>query len=376
MATEKQTQDLFDRIAALRQTATQRLGADLITNPQLADALSQQIDQMLAELENAQTAMPAPADSGLAELVGLGPTAGTSLGQARLPTRVDRYDETVTSERIQAMGDLYYIYQHERIGVFRAMRKLQELFRAGTVRLSSGPGAYGLYQFDRRQVLRFTCRDRLASYCRAFGYCIAPAPPGARPNTRFHELFSLFIREVTIYWRDKRVSEVIRERAYDPSFGSIATVRRAGLDLRNDLKFASYGNLNVLRVEVMQLLDEAFRILNADDVKRLFGADSAWDVIEEILTHYFNEKLETSPRQRMAVTGRDVLRWLAQPHILQATRAQFEALLQQIAEPAEEWLMSAESLGIAEQRRRRGHVISMPREPRAAQNGRRVLAST
>jgi hypothetical protein len=376
MATEKQTQDLFDRIAALRQTATQRLGADLITNPQLADALSQQIDQMLAELENAQTAAPAPADSGLAELVGLGPTAGTSLGQARLPTRVDRYDETVTSERIQAMGDLYYIYQHERIGVFRAMRKLQELFRAGTVRLSSGPGAYGLYQFDRRQVLRFTCRDRLASYCRAFGYCIAPAPPGARPNTRFHELFSLFIREVTIYWRDKRVSEVIRERAYDPSFGSIATVRRAGLDLRNDLKFASYGNLNVLRVEVMQLLDEAFRILNADDVKRLFGADSAWDVIEEILTHYFNEKLETSPRQRMAVTGRDVLRWLAQPHILQATRAQFEALLQQIAEPAEEWLMSAESLGIAEQRRRRGHVISMPRAPRAAQKGRRVLAST
>jgi len=376
MATEKQTQDLFDRIAALRQTATQRLGADLITNPQLADALSQQIDQMLAELENAQTAVPAPPDSGLAELVGLGPTAGTSLGQARLPSRVDRYDETVTSERIQAMGDLYYIYQHERIGVFRAMRKLQELFRAGTVRLSSGPGAYGLYQFDRRQVLRFTSRDRLASYCRAFGYCIAPAPPGARPNTRFHELFSLFIREVTIYWRDKRVSEVIRERAYDPSFGSIATVRRAGLDLRNDLKFASYGNLNVLRVEVMQLLDEAFRILNADDVRRLFGADSAWDVIEEILTHYFNEKLETSPRQRMAVTGRDVLRWLAQPHILQATRAQFEALLQQIAEPAEEWLMSAESLGIAEQRRRRGHVISMPRETRAAQNGRRVLAST
>ena len=376
MATEKEIQQLYDRIAALQNTATQRLGGDLISNPQLADALSQQIDQMLAGLENAQTAAPAPADSGLAELIGLGPTAATSLGQTHLPTRVDRYDETVTSERILAMGDLYYIYQHERIGVFRVMRKLQELFRAGTVRLSSGPGAYGLYRFDRRQVLRFTCRDRLASYCRAFGYCMAPAPPGARPNTRFHELFSLFIREVTIYWRDKRVSEVIRERAYDPSFGSIATVRRAGLDLRNDLKFASYGNLNVLRVEVMQLLDEAFRILNSDDVKSLFGADSAWDVIEEVLTHYFNEKLETSPRQRMAATGRDVLRWLAQPHILQTTRAQFEALLQQIAEPAEEWLMSAESLGIAEQRRRRGQVVSMPRARAAARDGQRVSVST
>jgi hypothetical protein len=376
MATEKQIQELYDRIAALREAATQRLGADLIANPQLADALSQQIDDMLGALETAETAAPSPADSGLAELIGLGPTGATTLGQTRLPTRVDRYDETVTSERILAMGDLYYIYQHERIGVFRAMRKLQELFRAGTVRLSSGPGAYGLYQFDRRQVLRFTRNDRLASYCRAFGYCMAPAPPGARPNTRFHELLTLFINEVTVYWRDKRVSEVIRERAYDPSFGSIATVRRAGLDLRNDLKFASYGNLNVLRVEVMQLLDETFRILNADDVRKLFGADTAWDVIEEILTHYFGEKLETSPRQRMAVTGRDILRWLAQPHILQTTRAQFEALLQQVAEPAEEWLMSAESIGLTEQRRPRARVISMPRERVAARNGQRVSAGT
>ena len=366
MATEKEIQQLYDRIAALRETVTQRLGVDLITNPQLADALSKQIDDMLAAVEESEAGAAPPPDSGLAELIGLGPTAATDLGQTRLPTRVDRYDETVTSERILAMADLYYIYQHERIGVFRAMRKLRELFRAGTVRLSTGPGAYGLYRFDRREVLRFTHKERFAAYCRAFGYCMAPPPPGARPNTRFHQLFSLFINEVTIYWRDKRVSEVIRERAYDPSFGSIATVRRAGLDLRNDLKFASYGNLNVLRVEVMQLLDETFRILGSEDVRRLFGADNAWDVVEEILTHYFNERLETSPRQRMAVAGRDVLRWLAQPHILQSTRAQFEALLQQVAEPAEEWLMSAESVGLTEQRRTRGRVISMPRERVAA----------
>ena len=70
----------------------------------------------------------------------------------------------------------------------------------------------------------------------------------------------------------------------------------------------------------MQLLDEAFKILDSDDVKRLFGADNAWDVVEEVLIRYFNERLVTSPRQRMGVTGREVLRWLAQPHILQTTR--------------------------------------------------------
>ena len=72
---------------------------------------------------------------------------------------------------------------------------------------------------------------------------------------------------------------------------------------------------------------------------------------------YFNERLVTSPRQRMAVAGREMLRWLAQPHILQTQRAQFETLLLEIAEYAEEWLTSAQSLGLA-QRSAEGRILS------------------
>jgi hypothetical protein len=120
------------------------------------------------------------------------------------------------------------------------------------------------------------------------------------------------------------------------------------LDLRNNLKFTSYGHLNVLRLEVMQLLDEAFRILGAADIRNLFGVETDWDVVEEVLVRYFNERLVTSPRQRMAVAGREVLRWLAQPHIMKMERGPFEALLLEIAEYAEEWLTSAQSLGLAQ----------------------------
>src|SRR5260370_41066278 len=108
-------------------------------------------------------------------------------------------------------------------------------------------------------------------------------PAGSRANDSFHGLFSHFINQVALYWRDKRISDVVRERAYDPSFGSIAIVRRAGLDLRNNLKFTAFGHLNVMRVEVMQLLEEAFKILGADDVRNLFGVDNAWEVVEEVL---------------------------------------------------------------------------------------------
>jgi hypothetical protein len=347
MATEREYQGLYDRIAALRDTVTSRLASDLITNPQLADALAKQIDDMLQSVVGADAKALPPPDKGLAELAGIGPQAAKDFGQARIPPGVEPYDETITSERIIAVGDVYYIYQHEKIGVFRVVQKLQELFRAGAVRLSGGEGAFALYQFDRREVLRYTMRDRLAAYRRIFNYGGTPVPNGSRANTDFHKLFAHFIHQVTLFWRDKRISDVIRERAYDPSFGSIAIVRRAGLDLRNNLKWLSFGHINILRVEVMQLLEESFKILNSPDVKRLFGADNAWDVVEEVLIRYFNERLVTSPRQRMGVTGREVLRWLAQDHILKTARSEFEALLLEIAEFAEEWLTSAQAMGHA-----------------------------
>ena len=347
MATEQEYQSLYDRIAALRDTVTNRLASDLISNPQLADVLTKQIDDLLQSAVTADTKALPPPDKGLAELAGIGPQAAKDFGQARIPQGVEAYDETITSERIIAVGDVYYIYQHEKIGVFRAVQKLQELFRAGSVRLSGGTGAFALYQFDRREVLRYTQRDRQAAYRRIFNYGGMPVPAGSRPNTDFHKLFAHFIHQVTLFWRDKRISDVIRERSYDPSFGSIAIVRRAGLDLRNNLKWLSFGHLNVMRVEVMQLLEEAFRILDSDDVKRLFGADNAWDVVEEVLIRYFNERLVTSPRQRMGVTGREILRWLAQDHILKTARSEFETLLLQIAEFAEEWLTSAQAMGHA-----------------------------
>src|SRR5262245_3884763 len=347
MANESDYQSLLDRLGALREGLTNRFASDLITNPQLADALMKQIDDLfLAAVKQDQETTPPP-DKGLAQLAGVGPDAAAQFGQTRIPQGVEPYDDQITSERIVAVGDLYYIYQHEKIGVFRVIRKLKELFHAGAVRLSSGDGAFRLYQFDRRDVLRYTRNDRLMAYRRAFGYGNAPVPQGTTPNLDFHNQFGHFINQVALYWRDKRISDVVRERAYDPSFGSIAIVRRSGLDLRNNLKFTSFGHLNVMRVEVMQLLEEAFKILGANDVKNLFGTDSAWDTVEEILVRYFNERLVTSPRQRMGVAGREVLRWLAQPHIMKMQRGQFEALLLEIAEFAEEWLTSAQSMGLA-----------------------------
>lgn len=339
--------DFLNQLAALRAKLAQDNSGNVALTPQFAEELLRQVDEMQQTKDAAARAATPPPDNGLAELIGVGPEAAKKLGEARLPPGVEEYDENVVQEQMVAVADLYYLFQHERLGVFRVVRKLKELFHAGAVRLSGGDGAFRLYQFDRRDVLRYTLQERVAAYRRAFGYGSGSAGTGARVNVEFHGLFAHFVNQVALFWRDKRVSDVVRERAHDPSFGSIAIVRRAGLDLRNNLKFTSFGHLNVMRVEVMQLLEEAFRIFAADDVKNLFGVRTAWEVVEEVLVRYFNEQLVTSPRQRMAVTGRQVLRWLAHPHILKNSRVPFETLLLEIAEPSEEWLTSAQSLGLA-----------------------------
>ncbi|MEH1852130.1 MAG: hypothetical protein V7L11_10680 [Nostoc sp.] len=335
-----------DRIAALLQNTIEQLGPELVANPQLAEVLNRMVDDQVRKFEETQNGKAQPSDGGLADLIGLGKDAPKDLGDTQVSTGVVDYDDTVTSDRILATADLYYLYMHDRLGVFRVMSKLQELFRAGTLRISSGEGAYGLYRFDKRNILRYQQGERLRAYRRVFGYTKVDPGPNARANPQFHGLFVHFIAETAKYWRDKRISEVIRERATDPTFGSIAIVRRSALDLRNNLKNSSYGYINVLRVETSQALAEAFKVLEAPDLRAQFGADNAWELIELVLWQYFRESVHASTINRMAVAGREIIRWLAEPFVLKKNRTDFEALLYRIAEYSEEWISSEEGMRI------------------------------
>jgi hypothetical protein len=347
MATREFYHDLINRIEDLRARLADLQAAEN-PDPSAQDAVARELADWLVVFNNAMQQQPAPADHGLAKIVGIGPQATTTLGDVHVNVGVVAYDEQVTSERLLAMADLYYIYQHERSGVFRAVLKLQELFKAGRIRLSDGPGAVTLYQYDRQRCLRATRHERMQAYRRAFGYTDAEPPAGARPNVPFHKLFTGFNTEVAQFFRDRRISEVVRPNGRDLTFGSIAVVRRAGLDLRANMKHASYGHLNVLAAEISQLLERAFVILEADDVKRLFGADNAWDTLEEVLERYLGERNVASQRSRMGFSGREIIRWLAQGHILTTGRQEFETLLLSVGEFCEEWLTSADSLGAGE----------------------------
>jgi hypothetical protein len=345
MPTTREYDQLNDRIAALLQNTIDQLGPQLVENPQLAEVLNRYIDEQIGKYTS-RNGVPEPADGGLTDLIGLSPTGPAALGDTRVSPGVTDYDDTVVSERILATGDAYYLMMHERLGVFRVLSKLQEQFRAGTLRISNGPGAYGLYKFDKHGLLRYRERERWQMYRRVFGYGVVEMP-ASRPNAMFDGLFRHFISETAKYWRDKRISEVIRERAHDPTFGSIAIVRRAALDLRNNLKNSSYGNVSVMRVETSQALAEAFKILDAPDLRAQFGAENPWDLLELVLWQYFGRSVQASTINRMATSGREIIRWLSEPYVLKKQRTDFETLLFRIAESAEEWISSDEGMRAA-----------------------------
>src|SRR5690606_6362849 len=88
MATAREVQNLYDRIAKLREVVIDRQAPYLIQHPELADAIVRQIDEWLAAVVAADANAPSPPDGGLAKLVGLGSEAAEDLDETRLPQAV------------------------------------------------------------------------------------------------------------------------------------------------------------------------------------------------------------------------------------------------------------------------------------------------
>lgn len=350
MTDETQTigdvEQLRGELAAIRQWLVADARPLLLKDTKLAEALNQRVRSLDDLIDGAAAETDQPLDHGLMDLVGLSDDAPDDFGGVPYMPSVPVYDDQVSRERLLAIADLYYLFQMEQSSVFRAVLKLQELFRAGTVRLSDGEGAVRLFRFDRHSTLRYTLQERKAAYRKVFSYTDATPPKGARPNAPFHKLFTNFNMQVSQFFQDKRVSEVIRPDGTRENFGSMSVVRRAGLDLRHNLRHVSYGHIAVMRTEVMGLLNAAFAILDSDDIKSLFGAQTAWDTLEEIQKRYLREAPLASQRSRMAVAGREILRWLAEPYILSNVRVDFETFLEDIVDYSDDWLTSAESLGL------------------------------
>jgi hypothetical protein len=253
------------------------------------------------------------AGDGFLDLIGFGGKGPVAFEQQTYPYIQPDFDDSVVPSQLHAAAELYYIYQHERMKLFQVVRVLLQLFRQGRMRIQRGPGARGLYLLEKWQPLRYTPRDRMIAYRRAFNYGTAAAPAGAIVNRNYHRQLVGFMVALAQYFRDLLIGEVIRggQLIEQRPFGSIGTIQRIGLDLRYALDRATYGNIFALTMETGHYLKSVLELLDTPDIKKAFDANTKWDVVEIVSNRYLGGIAEPSQRAKMAESGRRVLQFVA-----------------------------------------------------------------
>ncbi len=278
---------------------------------------------------------------GFLDLIGFGGKGAPAFSDLSYPFLKPDFDEAVIPTQLHAAAELYYIYQHERMRIFEVAGVLRRLFQLGRIRIQRGPGARGLYLLEKWTPLRYTKRDRMIAYRRAFNYGTAPAPAGAVVNNNFHRLLVGFMVSLSQYFRDLLIGEVIRGGTLinQRPFGSIATVQRIGLDLRWALDRSSYGNILAITQETGHHLKSLLELFDSPDIKKAFDANTKWDVIEIVSNRHLGGMAELSQRAKMAESGRRILRWIADNDFRTATDSNlFQAEAKPFGAHSDTWL--------------------------------------
>jgi hypothetical protein len=280
-----------------------------------ADVSPTERDALERQLEGRLESLLAQSSDGVdfPDLIGFGPNGVQPFDKLGYPRIKPDFDDSVIPSQLNAVAELYFIYQHERMKIFQVIDVLRRLFQLGQLRIQRGPGARGLYILEKWKPLRYSRRDRMIAYRRAFNYGNQPAPAGAVVNTNFTFQFVAFMSAFAQYFRDMTISEVIKGSATitERPFGSAATVQRLGTDMRYALDRASYGNILALTQETGQYLQEILKLLDQPDIKRSFDANTKWDVIEQVSIRHLGGVAELSQRAKMAESGRRTLEYVA-----------------------------------------------------------------
>jgi hypothetical protein len=274
-------------------------------------AFESEFEDRYGELLQRSSSITSPS---FADLVGFGPGPLKGFDTLEVPMLRNDFDESIIPPQLQASAELYYIYQMERMRLFQVVGVLRRLFTNGQIRIQRGPGARGLYILEKWRPIRYTRRDRMIAYRRAFNYGTAAVPNGAIVNRNFHYQLVAFMSALSEYFRDLTIGQVIRgsQEINDRPFASLSTVQRVGTDLRYQLDRASYGNILALTQEVGQYLQQIFELLDAPDIKKSFDANTKWDVIETIADRYLGGSAEMSQRAKLAEAGRRIIQYIAE----------------------------------------------------------------
>jgi hypothetical protein len=236
--------------------------------------------------------------------------AGYGAGSRYLPTGGDFYlpefehdiELGLKPDRIKILGDLYYIGEFDRLGIFRVVDELAR--RSFDSRFDLGDSQAGLllYTYIKRRKLRFPDEDRQRLLEMVF------------EGETFKPLMGRLVEALIEYARVRNAGELVGSNGErSPSVYTRAAVIRAVVNMQRYLSDAGGGILRYLRDEAGAALRQCFDILQSAEVQRYWGGDfksGLWAVVEDVLTT-LDERAPPIDRSRtLAVHGRRIFYWL------------------------------------------------------------------
>lgn len=277
---------------------------------------------------------------GIAGMLGLSDGAPAGFGDLDAPKLEPDFDDAVVEPQLQAVAQLYFLYQYERMKVFDVADTLVRLFNEGRMRMQQGSGARGLYLIEKHRPLRYNRTQRMLAFRRAFNYGNVAARPEMPVYTAFHRQLVAFVSSIAQYHRDFLIGEVIRKGSQleQRPFAPQATIQRIGADLRYDLDRYTYGNIVALTMETSQYLKDILTTLEAPDIRKAFDANNKWDVISEVSRRHLGGSAELSQRSKMASAGRKLLELVASNRFDSGDFVRFQAEIMPYGNVAEEWI--------------------------------------
>ena len=238
--------------------------------------------------------------------------AGYGAGSRYLPSG-DRFDFPefeddlalgLKPERIRILGDLYYIGEFDRLGIFRVVDELAR--RSFDSRFDLGDSQAGLllYTYIKRRKLRFPDEDRQRLLEMVF------------EGETFKPLMGRLVEALIEYARVRNAGELVATSGdgRSPSVFSRAAVIRAVVNMQRYLSDAGGGILRYLRDEAGAALRQCFDILQSSEVQRYWGGDfksGIWAVVEDVLTTLDERSPPIDRSRTLAVHGRRIFQWLA-----------------------------------------------------------------
>jgi hypothetical protein len=276
-----------------------------------------------------------------------GDPAGIDMKGIAAPDISADVDRKVNPENLISAANLYACYQLDQLGVFEVVQSIFNDFFYGNLRVTTEPGALALYRYEKRKKERYPRKRRYLVYKRCFNYGPAKPVPNTPLNRDFHKLLLNFIMAVTHFYRDQRISEVIRKGAtgLQSSFGSLETVKKGGIDLRNSINRYSAGITMLFTMELSSYLNECMEVLRLPEIRSAYNVKNEWQLIEKIGEQKLKKTEKASVRGSLAQEGKRILEWLAGDDVLEEDNIPFEITLNMVGQWAERWAISYKSIG-------------------------------